>query len=622
VNRALLHLIYRSLVGRVVVWLRLMRQPRYLIASLVGVAFMGWFALRPFLGLGGNPEMDRLFRIGGLENASDLAPFLPAIQFIAGLAIALALSIWWLLPFGRLALDLKETELHVLLPAPISRRHIIQYALLRNQGGIVFGCLMVSLFTSSRSIGAFLWTALTTWMFLSIWDLHAKGRGLWIARQQELHRRTATAKRFGLIAAIALFWLTLLPALAQLAPAALTPPGPNLGDYIAGTLTNETLWANVRALSLVLRPFLWLIEPLFAEAGPRDGAAGRLLSLVFPAAVLVLQHEWVVRSQARFEEAALARSQRQAASQDAASAFWSISRAGRRRTPFQLAPRGRPEVAIVWKNLMLSYRTPLVRMVLAGLTVMGVLILLIAAGWLPEVVVNPLLVAGLIWTLFVPLVVGPQNRNDLRGDLLRLEIVRTWPLSGWRFFVSEVAAPSISAMLSAAIGCGLLLAIDIGTALAPRAAYGNVVLVSTDLASFLGAPKLLVTPLVLLGLLPLLAAMAFLSTALMNLLVLFVPSWMQLGPAKRGSAAAQMGQQLLIGLVLALAYMIALLPGGILVAAGLAVQVGLLDVPLSAWELPVVGLIMAAPPVLIGGMIVRIGGELWDRLDLSGEILA
>ena len=43
--------------------------------------------------------------------------------------------------------------------------------------------------------------------------------------------------------------------------------------------------------------------------------------------------------------------------------------------------------------------------------------------------------------------------------------------------------------------------------------------------------------------------------------------------------------------------------------------------PLTAWELPVIGLIIALPLMVIVAVLVILGGAFWDRLDPSEEIL-
>ena len=65
-----------------------------------------------------------------------------------------------------------------------------------------------------------------------------------------------------------------------------------------------------------------------------------------------------------------------------------------------------------------------------------------------------------------------------------------------------------------------------------------------------------------------------------------------------------------------------LLPGAVLVGAWLWLQLRVVEIPLIAWELPVLGLLAVIPLVVIVGLLTRFGGVLWDRLDPSAEILS
>ena len=616
-NPALLYLSYRSLRGQIVGWLRLMRQPKYLLGLLVGLAYFWFFALRLFFRAGNRTRwMDAT-----LEGVTD---FLPAVHLSVALFIAVAVSLWWLVPFGKSSLDLKEAELHVLLPAPIPRRHILQYAVLKNQRGILIGCLIISLFSVSGSVADFSWRFLTVWMLLSIWDLHARGRGLWIAQLGELSAQTAWRRRLALVFGIGLFWLAVAPGLARLASALLSTPLDAMADQLPAILAADTIWADTKLLSIGLSPFFWLTEPLLAGLDPDTGHLAALLSLLFPVMLLTLHNEWVVRSQVRFEEASLARSRREAAKKDAASRFWKTSRARRQETPFRLVPRGQPETAIVWKNLMQAHRTPLARLVLYGVVAVGVLSTLLATTWVPDrvrsVIAGMLVIAGVMTLVFMPLMAGHQWHNDLRSDLLRVELIRTWPLASWRLFAAEVIAPTIVATLYSAGGAGLILAVAIGSTLAGPGPGPSVVLAPAELAASLGVPDLLLTSMALLGALPLLATIACLSATLQNLLTLLFPSWVQLGPRKTGSAA-HMGQGILTMLFLVLAIAIGLVPGSLLAAAWLWIQIRFVGMPLTAWELPVIGLIITLPLLVIVAALVILGGAFWDRLDPSEEIL-
>ena len=217
-----------------------------------------------------------------------------------------------------------------------------------------------------------------------------------------------------------------------------------------------------------------------------------------------------------------------------------------------------------------------------------------------------------------PLMAGHQWRNDLRSDLLRIEVIRTWPIGGWRLFASQVLPPAIIATLYAAAAGGVLLVAGIA---AGRPTASGFTLVPPELAPRLGVSYVVLLLLGLATLLPLVAAIASLSATLQNLLALLWPSWIQLGQ-RRGGSAAQMGHGLLTGLGMMVALALGLLPGVVLIAACLFVQIRLAGIPLSAWELPLLGLVAVVPLAVITGVLTRVGGVLWDQLDPSAEILA
>ena len=604
----LLSLSWQSLRGRGVGWLRLMKQPKYLVGTLVGIAWMGLFALGPIL---------RANRRAGLEERfEELAAWLPAVETLAALALLVSLSLWWLWPFGKAMVELTETELHLLLPAPVRRRHIIQYAILRSQWGILFGCLMVSFFSAGGSASAFIWRFVSVWLLLTLWDLHRLGRGLWIARLRELPAATAWRRRAMALVAVGLLWTVLIPAIASIV-AALPALGGDVLPHLREALAPQHLGDEAPMLAGLLTPARWVTGPVFAGLAPDTTLVGRLATLVWPLLLVVLHNEWVVRSQAQFEEASLERSRRQAARRDSGTRFQKIKQSQRERTPFRLHGTGRPELAIIWKNLMMAHRTNLLVAVATGVAAVGV-----AAGvgvtGLPNWLMTIMMVGGVLGMGMTPLMAGHQWRNDLRTDLLRIDLLRTWPIEGWRLFVSQVLPAAIIATLYAAAAGGVVLIVGIaaGTSTDP-----SITLVPPELAASLGVPYVVLLLLGLATLLPPLAAIALLSATLQNLLALAWPSWIQLGRRRSGSAA-HIGQGLLTGLGMMVALALGLLPGAVLVGAWLWLQLRVVEIPLIAWELPVLGLLAVIPLVVIVGLLTRFGGVLWDRLDPSAEILS
>ena len=110
---------------------------------------------------------------------------------------------------------------------------------------------------------------LTVWMLLSLWDLHGRGRGLWIAQLGELSARTAWRRRLALVLGIGLFWLAVAPGLARLASALLDTPLDAVADQVPAILAADTIWADAKLLSIGLSPFFWLTEPLLRGSRPR-----------------------------------------------------------------------------------------------------------------------------------------------------------------------------------------------------------------------------------------------------------------------------------------------------------------------------------------------------------------
>ena len=59
-------------------------------------------------------------------------------EFLAALALAILAALAWLVPHERAALVFTEAEITFLFPAPIRRRTLIQYKLVRSQLAVLF----------------------------------------------------------------------------------------------------------------------------------------------------------------------------------------------------------------------------------------------------------------------------------------------------------------------------------------------------------------------------------------------------------------------------------------------------------------------------------------------------
>ena len=263
---------------------------------------------------------------------------------------------------------------------------------------------------------------------------------------------------------------------------------------------------------------------------------------------------------------------------------------------------------MIWKHLMLTARTPLPLLVGAGGAAVAIGAAAVTLVAVPRWLAGMAALAGLVGLVTVPMAAAGR-RNDLRSDLLRLDLIRPWPIGGKRLFLAQVIPPAVALCLHAAAGGGLLLVAGLAAG-APAS------------AATLGAPYPVVLLIGLATLLVIAAPVALLVATLHNLATLAWPSWMHLGARPGVGSAARAGQTLLTGVGITLALGVGLLPGALLAAGGLIAQVGWFGVPFTVWELPLVGAVAVLPLALVIGALVRAGGVLWDRFDPSAELLS
>ena len=633
-NPALLFLLVRSVRGRIVQSLHLLKQPKYLIGILAFGAWIGFWMSSAIYDFFDAEEGGRTVEVqfGGMEEIHEIAAeVLPAVHLAAALLLAVIITVWWLVPWGRVALSLRQSEIHLLAPAPVPRRDFIQYATLRSQPGILFGCMILTIFMGSGTGLARLLWFFSMWIVFTIWDLHSKGRSLWIAKQKEISPGAALRRRVLLYGFFATYWIVSGYGISSLAADLMSIPMPAEGLQTYGTTVSfikeaATAYgpeAENGILGWALTPFLWLTGPFFFRPTlTTAGLLGFLRLLVFPLLLLIVHNEWVVRSAVRFEEAALAHDRRRVGKKDARARFWKTPLRRRKQIPFALPHAGVPEMAIYWKNMMLAGRGRLRNKIPIGLSLaagLGILPSLLAA---PTFFFIVPLMCGIGLMLFMPLLAGQHYRNDLRNDLLNMELLRPLPIPGWKLVAAEVAGPATTAVLGASLGAVVLWALDLGASMArlgiTLGSSTEAPLTPSYVMEQAGVGQPLLVPLFLLGAMQVVAATSLLSSILQNLTVLFFPGWVHLGMDKM-KGAASFGQNLVVFSVLMFGMLVCTLPGALMVGLILLAQL-FWGIPVAAWELPLLGTMAAVPMFVVGLILVRAGGGLWDRLDPSREI--
>ncbi len=585
---ALLYLQLTSLKNVVLTRLRRLRQPKYFFGAIVGAAYFWFFFFRP-IGVGARAAQFGQ-AAGGLP-ATDFAEMAAALGALAMLAYA---TLAWVLPTEKPGLPFSEAEAAFLFPAPLSRRKLIHFKLLSSQSRILFTSLFFTLLTKRfGSLGGSAVThAMGWWVILSVLSLHAAGAVLTLTRLMEggvsvRRRRGAVLGLLALAVGVTVAWVWQdLRAPTDADMAGFNP----LRSYVLTVLNGGAIDWLLWPCKLVLGPFL-----------AKDMAG--FLSALGPALLILGAHYfWVMRMNVAFEEASLGVAEKRGAT----IAAW---RAGKRlprrtpgkgrRPPFALAGPGRAELALLWKNLLAApgWLNPRLFVVVAGLIVAGCLILEGQPEW--RAMLRLVGIGAGVAGAYI-LLLGPQlARQDLRGDLPNIDILKTYPLAGWQVVLGGLLAPT--AILSGLLWLALLAG---GLAVHLRGGPAAGAL-GTQLTAWV-CLVLIAPPLVALQLL------------VPNAATVLFPGWFQSGAA-RGGGIDVMGQRLIFMFGQLFVLLLAMLP------AGLAALVLILA---FKWLIgTAAAVVLAAVAVL-----VILVGELWcgvwligvrfEKIDLSAELRA
>ncbi len=420
-NSALVFLVSRSFVNAVAFRLRRLRQPKYLVGAVIGGLYFYFYFFRLIIGgrqaANGGPGLP----IGdlGLELAS-LALFAVVIVFS------------WLWAGSRAALHFSEAEIAWLFPAPLDRPTLIRYKLLKSQFGLLFLSLMMTLLTGRAAQGSLAWTHLAGWWIVfSTLRLHRLGASFALQRltQRGLadgKRRVAVVAFVLALAAVIYFWKSA------------TPQPPDLhGDWLAWGRT----MLSAGPAPWLLWPFRAIVQPWFAP-----DLATFLRALPGALALMALHYFWVVRAHVSFEEASIALSQKRAA-------FIAARRGGDMRLtqaprsahepPFRLRPTGFEPVSFLWKHTLSTGGRRKMRHWLAGSATLFTLACLLAASdvWpLGRIFIMVLATSAFA---MVTLTNSAKGAQAVRRDLLAIDLLKTFPLPGWKIVLGELLGPVV-----------------------------------------------------------------------------------------------------------------------------------------------------------------------------------
>jgi ABC-2 type transport system permease protein len=567
---AFVYLTICSMRNRLRVKLTRLREPRYLAGLVVGVLYLYRFAFRNLFRSnpsGRNP--------GSLLSLAAHHP--AAAQTIASLVLFALAAAVWLLPGFKPPLTFSRAEVQFLFQAPLSRRQLVQYKLIRTQAGALFGGAMMTLFLRPTSLASG-WIFLTgAWLMFSTVTLH--GMGISLSRES-LARRP--------VAGFAWLWITV--ALAAGSVAVLGRALALDWRHLASLANPLDVFHDVEAVmstgaaAVVLWPFRAIVRLPLAPTAAQFWAA-----LPAALAIAAANYVWVLSADASFEEASAEQAEKivtRLASQPAAPRVHPQGIP----TPFALSLAGRPEMAILWKNLIMLGRYASLRTLIRFLPLVAVFWLMAqrpAGSGRLLTAAAIICLAGVVMTI----VLGPQMaRNDLRQDLGNLAVLKTWPLTGATLLRGELLAPM--AMLTSIAWLLILGALALSSRIPLAGAVA--VAVARSRLSF-AAAAMLVAPALILA-----------QLVVQNGLAIAFPAWIAIG-ASRARGIDAMGQRMIMMAGNLIVLVLSILPGAIVAAVVVFVVYFLTHT-----------IIFVVPALTVALVIIA---ECWFAVEALGRLL-
>jgi ABC-2 type transport system permease protein len=570
VIRLFAYLAWRSTYNRVARQLRQLRSPRYLLALLFGLTYLWVIAVEE------RPRHAPQVLVGARW-----------LELVGAIGVIGALLWGWVFGVERRVLAFSPAEVTFLFAGPVTRRGLVQYKLLRNQILILFNSLLWTLILARERFGASPWLrAISIWVLLTTISFHRLGASFVRTSLLE-HGRIALRHR---IVSLVLLGAALVGLTWSIQGAL-----PDLAAGWAGGLTTFldalTDASAAPVPRILLAPFRAMIRPLSAHT------IGEWLRAMGPALLLlVLHYIWVIRADSAFEEDAAEASLRRA--RQTVGRSRGTPELAHRRLPalLHLAPLGWPAGAILWKNLLAVVRTRRARTMASlflAASVVAALLSFETHGTIPEVL-------GWLAATWAGLavVIGPQwIRNDLRSDLLKLDLLRSYPVGGRAIVAAEVAA---STLVLTVLQLALML-------IAYLAFLGNDRM----------EPSLGVRTAVLGAAVICLPGINYLGMLIQNGAAVLFPSWVHLGSG-RPTGVEALGQNMLVIVAYTLVLAAALLLPAVL-------GVGLfsaLQARAGWWAVAPSALVLLAGIAIEAAMILRWLGRVFEGTDPSGAEIA
>jgi hypothetical protein len=340
---------------------------------------------------------------------------------------------------GERSITFTPAEVNLLFPAPFGRRQLLLYKIVGTFGSALVSALFLAVLMRRQTasyLAAFVGLSLT----LLFWQLFSMALALLAS--------VVGARAFDRRRKLVLIGLTALAAVAALQ---------------AGAQAREQGWlqfllelAETPVVQVVLAPVGWLIQASTAERVWPDLVQWAGLSLALDLGLLVL----VLALDAHYLEASAAASEK---------LYARIQRMRRGGTGLSAPSLGKPRLGlpslpywggvgpILWRQLTTALRSvwSLV-MVLVFFGMVTVPMLLEMGMGAPAGAPVWVAVAAMLgMSLFVP----PLLPFDFRGDVDRMDVLKTLPVPGWRLALGQLLTPMLVVTLVQIVVLAVVLAL-------------------------------------------------------------------------------------------------------------------------------------------------------------------
>jgi len=403
--------------NRILQRLRKLREPRYLIGAVAGAAYFWFFFFR------------RAHNSGvALARIRDLS-FNTVIVDFASVVVLFMMIAAWALPADSGGLDFSEAEIAFLFPAPLRRRDLLLYKILRAQPQALFSAVMLTIIGTRQGYFIGTWAAFS--VMAVYFTMVSQGR----ARLRQFH--ISFLPRLGVVALIiGGLYALVLKQIHTIRPIAIP------ANYQQTIKAGGSARAAIEAFFQKPVIAAILFVPKFFASAALPGSLTTLVDSVLVVAALGVIFFFIASAlNVSFEEASISTSQRRAVRRERQHSQRIGSFVMFRRAPalFKLAETGPVEVAIIWKNLIALMRNSITWVVILAATMA---LLLGLAMWTHDASGYLMIGTGLLVLAgFFPLLGPNMFANDLRLDMPRLEVLKSYPISGERLVAAEIAAP-------------------------------------------------------------------------------------------------------------------------------------------------------------------------------------